>query len=99
MIQIHKNALICKLPNRRTYIFKTVNQVLLQTHRLLELKKEEDIEIITKYCQYSRVIRLKNKTLIYIFNSIGFFPDMFELISQTYIPLQQIEYYDTIQRK
>lgn len=95
MIQVHKNALICKLPNRRTYIFKTTEAVTLQCHRLQEVT-EEQLEIIEKSKTYNfiRVIKLKNKILVYSFANFGFTPEMFELISQTYFPLQQIDYYD-----
>lgn len=95
MIHVHKNALICKLLNRRTYIFKTTEEITLQCHRLQEVTQEQ-LEIIEKSKTYDfiRIIKLKNKILVYSFTNISFTPDMFELISQTYFPLQQIDYYD-----
>jgi hypothetical protein len=94
MIQAYKDALVCRLLNRRVVIFKHPELITLNCYKLQEVRDEESIEIIKQYCDWVRVIRLKDKTLVYSFHLINFSPDMFDLIGQTYYPLKEIQNYD-----
>ncbi len=98
MIHQYRNAVVCRLLNRRIVISKQPELIMLLCFRLQQVKNEEQIEIIKKANNYIRVFKLRNITLVYSINNIYFFPDMFELISQTYIPLQQIDYYSLIKK-
>ncbi len=91
MIHLYKDAIQCKLKNRKTIIFKESELIRLHCIMLQEVPEDLDIKIFKDKFDFVRVFKLKNKKLVYRIGIIRFSKGMFELISHSQNFLDKIE--------